>query len=69
MSACLSKFRRPGADMAPTDAKAVALYAQAGRAQSEAKSRGYDEAVMVGPDGLVAEFSGANLWIAKDGVA
>ncbi len=69
MSACLSKFRRPGADMAPTDAKAVALYAQAGRAQAEAKSRGYDEAVMVGPDGRVAEFSGANLFIVKDGVA
>ena len=69
MSACLSKFRRPGPDMAPTDAKAVALYAQAGRAQAEAKSRGYDEAVMIGPEGLVAEFSGANLWIVKDGVA
>ncbi len=69
MSACLSKFKRPGPDMAPTDAKAVALYAQAGRAQAEAKSRGYDEAVMVGPAGFVAEFSGANLWIVKDGVA
>ena len=69
MSACLSKFRRPGPDMATTDAKAVGLYAQAGRAQAEAKSRGYDDAVMLGPEGLVAEFSGSNIFIVKDGKA
>lgn len=68
-SACLSRFRRPGPDMAPTDAKAVGLYAQAGRAQAEAKSRGFDDAVMLGPAGFVAEFSGANIFIVKDGVA
>ena len=69
MSACLSRFRRPGPDMATTDAKAVGLYAQAGRAQADAKSRGYDDAVMLGPDGFVAEFSGSNIFIVKDGVA
>ena len=67
-TACLSKFKRPGADLAPTDAKAVSLYAQAGRAQSEARQRGYDDAVMLGPDGFVAEFSGSNIFIVKDGV-
>ena len=34
-----------------------------------AKSRGFNEAIMLDPMGNVAEFSAANLWIAKDGAA
>lgn len=68
-STTVSKWRRPSPEMAPTDAKAVCLYAQAGRAAGEAKSRGFDEAVMLDPLGNVAEFSASNLWIAKDGAA
>jgi branched-chain amino acid aminotransferase len=69
MSVCLTQYRRPGPDSATTDAKAVGLYAQAGRAQAEAQKRGFDDAVMLGPDGFVAEFSGSNIFIVKDGVA
>lgn len=69
MSVCLTQYRRPAADMATTDAKAVGLYAQAGRAQAEARRRGFDDAVMLGPDGFVAEFSGSNIFIVKDGTA
>jgi branched-chain amino acid aminotransferase len=47
----------------------VALYAQAGRASADARSRGFDEGVMLDPMGHVAEFSSSNLWIAKDGAA
>jgi branched-chain amino acid aminotransferase len=65
----LSRFRRPSPETAPTDAKAVCLYAQAGRAAGEATSKGFDDAVMLDPLGNVAEFSTANLWIAKDGAA
>jgi branched-chain amino acid aminotransferase len=68
-SCTLSKWRRPSPEMAPTDAKAVSLYAQAGRASGEAKAKGFDEAVMLDPLGHVAEFASANLWIAKDGAA
>ncbi len=68
-SASVSKWRRPSPEMAPTDAKAVCLYAQAGRASGEARSRGFDEAIMLDPLGNVAEFSASNLWIAKDGAA
>jgi branched-chain amino acid aminotransferase len=68
-SACLSKWRRPSPETAPTNAKAVALYAQAGRANADARSKGFDEAVMLDPLGHVAEFSSSNLWIAKDGIA
>src|SRR3546814_3804290 len=34
-----------------------------------AMSRGFRLAVVLDPDGNVAEFSHANLWIARDGVA
>ena len=68
-SCTLSKWRRPSPETAPTDAKAVCLYAQAGRASADAKSKGFDEGVMLDPLGHVAEFASANLWIAKDGAA
>ncbi len=69
MSVCFSKWRRPSFETAPTDAKAVCLYAQAGKACGEARSRGFQDAIMLDPLGNVAEFSSANLWIAKDGAA
>jgi branched-chain amino acid aminotransferase len=68
-SVCLSKWRRPTPETAPTDAKAVCLYAQAGRANAEARAKGFDEAVMLDIQGNVAEFSASNLWIGKDGAA
>ena len=67
--ATLSPFRRAAPDQAPTDAKAGALYPNSQRARREAMSRGFRLAVVLDPDGNVAEFSHANLWIAKDGVA
>ncbi len=68
-SACKSSFRRPARDMAPTDAKASSLYPNSGRALREAAARGFDNAVVLDPNGNVAEFATANLWIAKDGTA
>lgn len=62
-SACLSTLRRPDASMAPTDAKASALYANTTRALREAKERGYDNAVVVDSDGNVAEFASSNLFL------
>jgi branched-chain amino acid aminotransferase len=61
-SACLSALRRPGLDMAPTDAKASALYAHSTRVLREAKERGCDNAVMCDSQGNVAEFATANLF-------
>src|SRR3546814_10567161 len=60
--------RRPAPDQAPTDAKAAALYANAGRALKEAHDKGFENAVMLDPIGNVAEFATANLFMAKDGV-
>ena len=68
-TACLSPFRRPARDMAPTDAKASALYPNSGRALRDAAARGFDNAVILDPNGNVAEFATANLWIAKNDTA
>ncbi len=62
-SACLSTLRRPDPSMAPTDAKASALYANSTRAMRESKERGYDNAVMLDSAGNVAEFSSSNIFI------
>jgi branched-chain amino acid aminotransferase len=62
-SACLSTLRRPDPSMAPTDAKASALYANTSRALREAKERGYDNAVMLDSAGNVAEFASSNLFL------
>jgi len=68
-SACLSRFRRPAPDMAPTDAKASCLYPNVARAIRDAKARGFDNAIVLDPLGNVAEFASSNLFIGKNGVA
>lgn len=62
-SACLSALRRPDADMAPTDAKASALYANSIRVMREAQQRGYDNAVVLDSQGAVTEFATSNLFL------
>ena len=62
-SACLSTMRRPQPNMAPTDAKASALYANSTRAMREARERGFDQAIMLDLDGNVAEFAASNLFL------
>lgn len=67
-SACLSALRRPDASMAPTDAKASALYANSTRVMREAKERGFDNGVVLDSEGNVAEFATSNLFfVAADG--
>ena len=62
-SACLSTLKRPDPSMAPTDAKASALYANTTRALREAKARGFDNAIVVDSKGNVAEFASSNLFL------
>jgi branched-chain amino acid aminotransferase len=64
----VSSRRRPSPLAATTDAKASALYPNVARALREAKAAGFDNAVMLDPDGHVAEFATANLFfVAADG--
>ena len=62
-SACLSPLRRPDASMAPTDAKASALYANSTRVMREAQARGFDNAVVLDSADGVAEFATSNLFL------
>jgi branched-chain amino acid aminotransferase len=62
-SAGLSQLRRPQPTMAPTDAKASALYANSTRAMREVKARGFEQAIVLDADGHVAEFATSNLFL------
>jgi branched-chain amino acid aminotransferase len=67
-SACLVPERRPAPDMAPTNAKASALYPNSSRAAASARDKGFQNAVLCDFEGNVAEFATSNLMFAKDGV-
>jgi branched-chain amino acid aminotransferase len=67
-SACLVPERRPAPDMAPTNAKASALYPNSSRAAASARDRGFQNAVLCDFEGNVAEFATSNLMMVKDGV-
>ena len=64
----ISSYRRPTPDSAPTNAKASCLYPNVARALSEARTKGYDTAVVLDTLGNVAEFATNNLFIVKDGI-
>lgn len=66
-SATMSPLRRPAPTVAPTNAKAACLYPNSDRATREARSRGFDEAVMRDLNDNIAEFAFANIMMAKDG--
>jgi len=66
-SACLTQYRRPARNMAPTEAKAACLYPNVYRGVTEANQKGFDVGVVLDPNGNVAEFSYTNLFMVKDG--
>jgi branched-chain amino acid aminotransferase len=66
-SACLTRYRRPSRDSATTDAKASGLYPNVSRSVQAASEKGFDTAVMLDPNGNVAEFSYTNLFMVTDG--
>lgn len=68
-ASCLSPFRRPGAETAPTGAKASCHYPNSGRAIAEARQRGFANPLMLDALGHVAEFATSNIWIVRDGTA
>ena len=44
------------------------MYVNSGLAKVEAIKAGYDEAILLGPDGRISECSGENLFIVRNGV-
>ncbi len=68
LSLSVSPFRRPTIECMPTDAKAGCLYPNNGRAITEARARGFDNALVRDMLGNVAETGTSNIFMAKDGV-
>jgi branched-chain amino acid aminotransferase len=63
----LSPFRRPTSETMPVDAKAGCLYPNNGRALFDARTRGFDDALMCDALGNVAELATSNVFMTKDG--
>jgi branched-chain amino acid aminotransferase len=63
----VSSFTRPGVNTAMTKAKIVGSYVNSTLAKREVVAAGYDEAVMLDPQGYVAEASGENIFVVKRG--
>lgn len=64
----ISSWRRPDPNVLPSGAKATGQYVNSGLAKVEAVKAGYDDAIMLNTEGYVAEGSGENLFILRDGV-
>jgi branched-chain amino acid aminotransferase len=64
----VSPFRRPTPETMPTDAKAGCLYPNNARAILEARSRGFDNALVRDVIGNVAETGTSNVFLCKAGV-
>ena len=63
-----SSWRRSDADILPTKAKAGGNYINSVLANKEAKDNGFDEALLLDKAGFIAEGSGENLFMVRDGV-
>jgi branched-chain amino acid aminotransferase len=64
----ISTWRRPDPNVLPAQAKATGQYINSGLAKVEAIKAGYDDAIMLAPDGRIGEGTGENLFIIREGV-
>lgn len=62
-----SRWRRPAPNNAPVNAKAGGLYMICTLAKHEAEKEGYNDALMLDYRGQVAELTGANFFLVKNG--
>lgn len=64
----ISSFTRHHVNISMTRAKVPGYYVNSILAKKEVKAAGYDEAVLLDPDGYVAEGSGENIFIVRKGI-
>jgi branched-chain amino acid aminotransferase len=63
----VSSWQRHDPNAVPTAAKSTGMYLNSSLAKVEALKAGYDEAILLAPDGHVSECTGENLFIVKNG--
>jgi branched-chain amino acid aminotransferase len=63
----ISSWQRIGPNVIPHAAKATGVYLNSMLAVTEANRAGYDEAILLTAEGYVADGSGENVFIVKDG--
>jgi branched-chain amino acid aminotransferase len=64
----VSSYRRYGPNTLPPAAKASGQYINSVLAKHEATRSGYDEAILLNEQGFIADGSGENVFIVRDGV-
>ena len=62
----ISSWRRINSEILPVEAKASGNYINSIIANTEARKAGYDEAILLSTNGMVAEGPGENIFIVKD---
>ena len=67
LKACVSSFTRHHPNAMMTKAKVSGNYANSIMAKTEAQRNGFDEAILLDPQGYVAECTGANLYVVRNG--
>jgi branched-chain amino acid aminotransferase len=68
VSCKISSFRRIGPNTLPPAAKASGQYINSVLAKLEASRCGFDEAILLNEEGYVADGSGENVFVVRDGV-
>lgn len=63
----ISSFQRHDPNAIPPAAKGTGMYINSSLAKVEALKAGYDEAIILNPQGYVSECTGENLFVVKDG--
>ncbi len=63
----ISSWTRHDHNTMPPAAKTVGNYVNSSLAKVEALKAGYDEAIMLAPNGLVAECTGENIFVSRNG--
>ncbi len=64
----ISSWQRVGPNVIPHVAKATGIYLNSMLAVTEAQKAGYDEAILLTAEGFVADGSGENIFVVRDGV-
>jgi branched-chain amino acid aminotransferase len=68
VSVCTSSWNRVAPNTLPFMAKAGGNYLNSQLVRMEANINGYDEGIVLGPDGLVSEGSGENIFVVRKGL-